>query len=169
MRPHRGLSLKARIDILFGLVLFLGLAADLGRLIADARPRVQAEDEAMTRISRDFAEAALANLRDLPDPEQGLRQTLAGLDHLRHVRIGFLKNGDDVSAAFSGTGTGERAPEWFANLIGARPRFIFLPAVARDRQLGRIVIASDPTDEIAEVWTAAKSLALTGAPRCWPP
>jgi two-component system sensor histidine kinase UhpB len=162
MRPSRGLSLKARIDILFGLVLFLGLAADLGRLIADARPRVLAEDEAMTRISRDFAEAALANLRDSPDPEQALRQTLAGLDRLRHVRIGFLRAGEDDSAAFTATEPRERAPDWFANFIGARPKFAFLPAVAKDRALGRIVIASDPTDEIFEVWTAAKSLALTG-------
>jgi two-component system sensor histidine kinase UhpB len=154
--------LKARIDILFGLVLLLGLAADLGRLIADARPRVQAEDEAMTRISRDFAVAALANLRDSSDPEQGLRRTLAGLDHLRHVRLGFLRAGEDESAIFSTSEPRERAPDWFANLVGVRPKFTFLPAVARDRPLGRIVIASDPTDEIFEVWTAAKNLALTG-------
>jgi two-component system sensor histidine kinase UhpB len=123
---------------------------------------VQAEDEAMTRISRDFAEAALANLMDSPDPEQGLRQTLASLGHLRHVRIGFLGAGEDDSTALPAAEPRERAPDWFAGLIGARPKYTYLPAVARDRALGRIVIASDPSDEIFEIWTAAKSLALTG-------
>lgn len=162
MRRGRGLSLKIRIDLLFGLLLILGLAADLGRLIADARPRVQAEDDAMTRISRDFANAALASLKDAPDPERRLRQTLASLGQLRHVRIGFVGNGEDVAAAFPTAEPRDRAPGWFAGLIGARPNVAVLPAEANGRAIGRIVIASDPADEINEIWTAAKSLALTG-------
>jgi two-component system, NarL family, sensor histidine kinase UhpB len=163
MRAGRGLSLKARIDLLFGLLLFLGLAADIGRMIADARPRVQAEDEAMTRLARDFVTAALANLQESPDPEKGLTQMLASLGPLRHVRIGFAGTGAEAAAGLVG-GESDRghAPNWFAGLIGARPSVSILPAMARKRPIGEVVIASDPSDEIDEIWAAASSRALTG-------
>ena len=162
MHFGRGFSLKVRIDLLFGLLLLFGLAADLGRMVADARPRVQAEADAMTRLSRDFAEGALANLRDSPDPEAGLRQMLASLGPLRHVRIGFSR-GDDAAAALAvGRPHSHAAPQWFAALIGARPGVTLLPAIVGGRRLGQIVIASDPSDEIDEVWAAARNLALIG-------
>jgi two-component system, NarL family, sensor histidine kinase UhpB len=158
-----GLSLKVRIDLLFGLLLFFGLAADLGRMIAEAGPRVRAEDGAMTHISRDFAAAALASLKDSPDPEAGLRQMLASLGPLRHVRIGFAKSGEATPVALPASEPGrDRAPDWFARLIDVHPGLDALPVVVNGRPLGQIVIASDPTDEINEIWAAASSQALTG-------
>ncbi|MGO9390720.1 ATP-binding protein [Rhodoblastus sp.] len=163
MRSVRGLSLKARIDLLFGLLLFLGLAADIGRMIAEARPRVQVEDEAMTRLARDFVVAALANLQESPDPERGLTQTLASLGPLRHVRIGFAGDAAKAAAGFVGGQSDRgRAPDWFARLIGARPSVTMLPAMAGKRHLGDVVIASDPSDEINEIWAGVSSRALTG-------
>ena len=159
------LSLKVRIDLLFGLLLFFGLAADLGRMIAEAGPRVRAEDEAMTRISRDFAAAALASLKDSTDPEAGLRQMFASLGPLRHVRIYFAKFGEATPVALPAPAPDpglDRAPDWFARLIGVHPGMDALPAVVNGQRLGQIVIASDPRDEIDEIWAAASSLALTG-------
>jgi two-component system, NarL family, sensor histidine kinase UhpB len=161
MFSGRGLSLKIRIDLLIGLLLFCGLAADLARVIVDARPRVQAEDEAMTRISKDFAQAALASLQDSPDPEAGLRQMLASLGRLRHVRISFVKSNEAAALAFVDSSR-HVAPRWFAALIGASPSVSVLPAVAGGRTLGQIVIASNPSDEIDEIWEAASSLGLIG-------
>ena len=48
------MSLKLRIDILIGALLFFGLAADIGRMIVAAGSRVRIESESMTRITRDF-------------------------------------------------------------------------------------------------------------------
>ena len=87
------MSLKIRIDLLFGLLLFLGLATDIGRMVATARSRVEAEGQAMTRISRDFAATALANLQGAADPEAGMRQFVERLGALRHVRIAFAADG----------------------------------------------------------------------------
>ncbi len=163
MRVAKGLSLKARIDLLFGLLLFLGLAADIGRMIADARPRVQAEDEAMTRLARDFVAAALTNLKESPDPEKGLTQMLASLGPLRHVRIRFAGNGAEAAAgSVGGESDSGHAPDWFGRLIGARPSVTLLPVTAGVRPIGEVVIASDPSDEIDEIWAAASSRALTG-------
>jgi two-component system, NarL family, sensor histidine kinase UhpB len=159
----RSLSLKMRIDLLFGLLLFFGLSADLGRMIAEAGPRVRAEDEAMTRISRDFAAAALASLKESPDPEASLTQMFASLGPLRHVRIGFAKSGEATPVALPAPDPDrDRAPDWFARLIDVHPGIEALPAMVNGRLLGQIFIASDPTDEIDEIWAAASSLALTG-------
>jgi two-component system sensor histidine kinase UhpB len=159
----RGFSLKVRIDLLFGLLLFFGLAADLGRMIADARPRVHAESETMTRLSRDFVQAALTSLHDSPDPDARLRQMLGSLGPLRHVRIGFSESNDAAAAMLSVAEANARAaPDWFAGLIGVHPGVTLLPAVVGERQIGLVVIASDPSDEIDEVWTAASGLALMG-------
>ncbi len=50
------LSLRMRLNALFALVLILGLAINIGRLLLEAGPRVQAEDESVisvgTRIHR---------------------------------------------------------------------------------------------------------------------
>ena len=41
------LSLRARINLLLALVLTLGLATNIARLVLEAGPRVQAEDQSV--------------------------------------------------------------------------------------------------------------------------
>lgn len=157
------MSLKVRIDLLFGLILFLGLAADIGRMAFNARARVEAEGAAMTRVTRDFVEAALTSLRGAPDPEESLRQLAHSLDSLRHVRIAFVHDPAAAAAAALIPDESRReAPAWFFNLIHAHDKVTILPAAIDGRQFGALVIASDPSDEINEVWQDARNLALTG-------
>jgi two-component system, NarL family, sensor histidine kinase UhpB len=58
------------------------------------------------------------------------------------------------------------APDWFAKLIAPPLESREVPVSVNENQLGSIVIASAPSDEIAEVWENATSLAevalLTG-------
>lgn len=157
------MSLKVRIDLLFGLLLLLGLAADIGHMALNARARVQAEGAAMTRVTRDFVEAALASFHGAPDPEDGLRQLVRNLDSLRHVRIAFVRNpGDAAAAALAPDEARREAPKWFFNLIHARDEVTILPAAIDGRPFGAVVIASDPADEVNEVWQDVRNLALTG-------
>ncbi len=95
----QAISLKVRLDLLFGLLLFLGLAADIGRMVSDAGPRVRAEGEAMTRISRDFVIAALVNLNGVPDPEAKLPQLISSLGALRHIRISYAPSQGGIASA----------------------------------------------------------------------
>ena len=50
------LSLRARINFLLAFVLALGLAINIARLVVDATPRVQAEDQSVIRLAREFVE-----------------------------------------------------------------------------------------------------------------
>jgi two-component system, NarL family, sensor histidine kinase UhpB len=159
----RGMSLKVRLDLLFGLLLFFGLAADVGRMIADARPRIQAESEAMIRISRDFVLAAVDNLKGSPNPEAGLRSLLGGLGGLRHVRIGFSVTDGDLAPAFiPAAPVRDVAPAWFSSIIHSQKSATTIPVVLDDRKMGKIVIASDPSDEIDEVWQDVLTLVAMG-------
>src|SRR5262249_52543082 len=81
------LSLRARINLLLALVLALGLAVNIARLALDAGPRVQAEDQSVIRLAREFIEMIVADLDEAPDPDARLKQITGDLSRLRHVSI----------------------------------------------------------------------------------
>lgn len=160
---HQSMSLKIRIDLLFGLLLFLGLMADIGHMAMNARTRVQAEGEAMTRVTRDFVEAALVNLPGASDPDESLRQLAHSLDSLRHIRVAFVRTSEEATTAvLAPDEQRNEAPTWFYNLIHARNNVTFLPVIIDGSKFGDIVIASDPSDEVNEIWRDIRDLAVTG-------
>ncbi len=81
------LSLRARLNTLLALVLMIGLAVNITRLVLEAGPRVQAEDQSVIRLAREFIETLVVNLNEAPDPDARLREIIGGLNRLRHVSI----------------------------------------------------------------------------------
>ena len=67
------LSLRARINLLLALMLMLGLAINVTRLVLEAGPRVQAEDQSVVRLAREFIDT-ITGLNEAPDPEVRLDQ-----------------------------------------------------------------------------------------------
>src|SRR5665213_1051096 len=117
----RKLSLRARLNMLLALVLMLGLAINIARLVLEAGPRVQAEDQSVIRLAREFMETLVAGLNETPDPDARLNQILQDLNRLRHVSI---TRGDD--AGKTGPLTTDRSgddsepssvPAWFVALV----------------------------------------------------
>src|SRR4051812_10875282 len=81
------LSLRARINVLLALVLAIGLAINITRLVLEAAPRVQAEDQSVVRLAREFIETIVAGLNEAQDPDARLNQVVRDLSRLRHVSI----------------------------------------------------------------------------------
>src|SRR5215813_7565880 len=81
------LSLRARINVLLALILALGLAVNIARLVLEAGPRVRAEDQSVTRLAREFIEMIVADLDEAPDPDARLSRITGDLSRLRHVSI----------------------------------------------------------------------------------
>ena len=157
------MSLKLRIDLLIALLLFLGLAADIGRMVLVAGSRVRLESESMTRITRDFIASSLAHPPDPPPAGDKLRQLAASLNELRHVRVTFSTDGRALAAAQMAPDDSRLlAPGWFYALVGAHPGVVIVPALREGRRLGDFVIAGDPADEVNEVWQDVKTLSVTG-------
>jgi two-component system, NarL family, sensor histidine kinase UhpB len=152
------LSLRSRIMMLLASVLAMGLALGIVTLVLHAGARIRAEAEAATRLGEDFVENALARAATAPDPQAELRRLLAQAQKLRHVRI-FLE-GDAAPPSQSLAGS-RRAPDWFAAL--ATPRETITRIAAPAPMPGAVLIAADPSDEIAEIWEEILGLALGGA------
>src|SRR5580704_6159740 len=68
------LSLRARLNLLLALVLTLGLAINITRLVLEAGPRVQAEDQSVIRLAREFMETLVVGLNETRDPDARLNQ-----------------------------------------------------------------------------------------------
>ena len=115
------LSLRARINLLLALVLTLGLAINIARLVMEAGPRVQAEDQSVIRLAREFIETMVAELNEAPDPDARLNQIVQDLKRLRHVsitRLGEAAVGSGrTDRPTDSVDTARAPPRWFVGLV----------------------------------------------------
>ena len=148
------LSLRARINLLLALVLTLGLAINIARLVLDAAPRVQAEDQSVIRLAREFIETIVAGLNEAPDPDARLNKVVHDLNRLRHVSI---TRQDDAAVSFrrdrrsDENGDARSPPAWFVALVHPEKTAVSVPISIHGRPES-LVITSHPNDEVAEIW-----------------
>ena len=79
------LSLRARINLLLALILALGLSINIARLVLEAGPRVQAEDQSVIRLAREFVTTIVAGLDEAPDPDARLDRIVQDLRDRKSV------------------------------------------------------------------------------------
>jgi two-component system sensor histidine kinase UhpB len=149
----QNLSLRGRINLLLALLLALGLAVNIGRQIAEAGPRVQAEDQSVIRLAREFIEMIVADLNEAPDPDARLNQIARDLSRLRHVSIALGDaGGNPLTPPRTETDEGTRGPPaWFVSLVHPDQTAVSVPVSVHGKP-GSLVITSHPNDEIAEIW-----------------
>ncbi len=145
------LSLRSRINLLLALVLTLGLAINVARLVLEAGPRVQAEDQSVTRLAREFVETIVAGLSEAPDPEARLDQIVRDLKRLRHVSITRQSDASAPADTREEDDDARSVPEWFVTLVHPRTTSVSVPIPIPGKSTA-LVITSIPNDEIAEIW-----------------
>jgi two-component system, NarL family, sensor histidine kinase UhpB len=149
------LSLRARLNTLLALVLTLGLAINIARLVLEAGPRVQAEDQSVIRLAREFIETLVVGLNETPDADARLDQIVRDLNRLRHVSMTRLNDGTDTSPLVpdrsDGDGEAYSPPAWFGALVHPEKTAVNVPISIGGKQ-GSLVITSHPNDEMAEIW-----------------
>ncbi|HEX2367346.1 MAG TPA: sensor histidine kinase [Bradyrhizobium sp.] len=145
------LSLRARINLLLALILALGLAINVARLVLEAAPRVQAEDQSVTRLAREFIETIVTGLNEAPDPDARLDQIVHDLKRLRHVSITLQGDESALFAPADETGDAPSVPAWFVALIHPEKTSVSVPVSIHGKPTA-LVITSIPNDEIAEIW-----------------
>jgi two-component system sensor histidine kinase UhpB len=148
------LSLRARINLLLALILTLGLAINIARLVLEAAPRVQAEDQSVIRLAREFVETIVAGLDEAPDPDARLNQIVHDLNRLRHVSI--TRQGDAVDGSgrtdrSDNTDDARSPPAWFVALVHPEKTTVNVPISIKGKP-GSLLITSHPNDEMAEIW-----------------
>lgn len=152
---HR-LSLRVRLIILVALALVLGLSANIARLVLEAAPRVQAEDQSVVRLAVAFGKALVADLDKAADPEEKLAQIVGDMAQLRHVSVARqgpastpaatpARPSDDIEQA-------PGVPSWFIALVHPEQTTVTVPVEVDGKSLGALAITSHPSDEMAEIW-----------------
>ena len=149
------LSLRSRLSLLLALVLTLGLAINITRLVLEAGPRVQAEDQSVIRLAREFIETLVVGLNETPDADAKLDRIVRDLNRLRHVSITRQKDGAEATA-LTGTRTAKDGdvrslPAWFVALVHPEKTAVNVPITINGKS-GSLLIISHPDDEMAEIW-----------------
>jgi two-component system sensor histidine kinase UhpB len=163
----RGISLKAQLGGLIGVVLVATLLSNLGIQLLHAAPRVRAEAGSNLRLMREVVLTTLANLPQNEDPSPALRRLYASLGDLRHGDVEILAPNETAPKDWLDKirHSDRDVPEWFVKLVGAAPRVMTIPVTVGGRAYSNIVVISNPFDELGEIWSdmvwlAAISLAV---------
>jgi two-component system sensor histidine kinase UhpB len=142
------LSLRARLNTILAIVLMLGLAINIARLLLEAGPRVQAEDQSVIRLARGFVETMVAGLNDSPDPEARLNRIIEDFNRLRHVSITRENQPVETKTADDGA---NGPPAWFVALVHPERTAVSVPVTINGKS-APLVITSHPNDEMNEIW-----------------
>ena len=149
------LSLRARLNMLLALILALGLAINIARLVLEAAPRVQAEDQSVIRLAREFLETLVAGLNETPDPDARLDQIVQDLNRLRHVSITRQDDAVETRPLTTDRSGDDREPRslpaWFVALVHPEKTAVNVP-ISIHGKAGSLVITSHPNDEMTEIW-----------------
>jgi two-component system sensor histidine kinase UhpB len=149
------LSLRSRLSLLLALVLTLGLAVNISRLVLEAAPRVQAEDQSVIRLAREFIETLVVGLNETPDADARLERIVRDLNRLRHVSITLQRGGVEIGPPgidrSRDEGDGRSPPAWFVSLVHPEKTAVSVP-ISINGKPGSLLITSHPNDEMAEIW-----------------
>jgi two-component system sensor histidine kinase UhpB len=156
------LSLRSRINLLMALVLTLGLAINVTRLVLEGGPRVQAEDQSVTRLAREFVETIVASLNEVSNPEERLDQIVQDLKRLRHVSITWQTDTGAPADIHGEENDAQSVPGWFVTLVHPRTTAVSVPISIHGKRTA-LVITSIPNDEIAEIWDGVLTQLAVGS------
>jgi two-component system, NarL family, sensor histidine kinase UhpB len=156
----RSISLRNRLNFIFASLFALWLVADAIHDVWQASGRSRVETQSAMRLTKDFVATSLALSPEAPEP-QVVKNLVASLQHLRHVRAGI---GDPslASSILSEANTESEAPHWFRALVGAPAETAVIPVALKDGGTASIILVADPSDEIDEVWDEARENAVEG-------
>jgi two-component system, NarL family, sensor histidine kinase UhpB len=158
----RKVSLQRRLNLIFGALLLLWFAVDVGRFLIEAGPRAQTETQSAARLTRDFVETTLAHLQDAPEPARAVEALVASLQYLRHVRVGYGEQSLPATLAAASVNPSP-APEWFRAMVSPPIAITSIPVILGQHNYAPIIIVADPSDVIDEIWSAAKTQAASAA------
>jgi two-component system sensor histidine kinase UhpB len=143
------MSLQLRLIGTVTLLLLLSLAAGAGLLSMHAKSVVDLE----VRTAFDGARHAVSNtLKSDVEHTVTLRQVVKSFEGQRHVRAALVNEAGKVIVQSEVSHHGAPAPDWFYALMAPAPLSVTIP-VALPKFPCTVVLTSDPSNEIAGVWS----------------
>lgn len=158
------MSVQLRLNLAIALVVALAVAAIVATNILKAAPRIEAENQSIMRLSKEFVETAVDSLKGTHDPGVGMKHLIAGLKTLRHIEIALVHEAGEGRSPASPPGTSDAngVPGWFLRWVSP-PRIVERVDVNVDgRNYGKLIISTKSSDEIEEIWDSTIELVAYG-------
>jgi two-component system sensor histidine kinase UhpB len=134
-----------RLVLVPSCLLGLGLLTATIVTLLVARSRIDAEIASNADLCGLVIRYALGDLRKSDDPSEALEKLLQDLAKLRHVSVAYVTEGvRDPPAA-------EARPTWLGFFEPPRDVASY-PVTVEGAPRGRLVVATRPSDELAEIW-----------------
>jgi two-component system sensor histidine kinase UhpB len=146
-------TLRLRLIVSIGLALLASLALGAALTFWHAGYKVQTEVQAAIAVGAHVAQSAVYD-----SEQQGTKrservtQLIGEFDGDRHVRAYLLDRDSRVLLASTPEPPTDAAPAWFQKLLGGEPRKLQVSLPAEFGNYGSVVLATDPSNELAEAW-----------------
>lgn len=154
------MSLRMRLTALIGLLLLVSALCGSALVAWHAAKSVRVELRAALDVGAKAVRNGVAELANTDDRAAALRQLIATFNGNRHVRATWVDGRGQPIAASSLFVPAQSVPGWFLGLFGEDAGVTRLPVPDGTGGDGAIVLRTDPTNEVGEVWTEARNSLL---------
>jgi len=159
-------SLHGRLILIPSSLLILGLLGTVGIIVLHAKNRIGTEVTSSVQLAHDLAVAALRNVTDATTQSAAFAALAQDLPKVRHVQFGLAAPDGTTRSAIQ-PGTEKVVPQHasvLASLLAPPPIVQSFPIVLRGDTVGKLIVQSNPTNEIGEIISEMKlfSLVLMG-------
>jgi two-component system, NarL family, sensor histidine kinase UhpB len=147
------MTLRVRLIVLVAFVLLVSVL--LGGMLAwwHAAQSARTEMQAALLSGEHRVRDSIEYLPEVADREGDLRRLIATFNGDRHVRAALLNTrGQSVAQSILSTPL-HPTPDWFFSLLGVRPTASLIPIGRNVAAEAAIALATDPHNEVSEVWT----------------
>jgi two-component system, NarL family, sensor histidine kinase UhpB len=152
------MSLRVRLSLIITLLFFAGMILGVSFQINTSRQRIAIEMESAAALAYQLIDSPTLNsAAALDNKTNALRQQLYSVEDVRHLDIS-IRSADGTQRSLLADQPFASAPAWFVYLVGTAPIEISKPL---DNSTGELlVIRTNPTDEIAEIWVQSELFML---------
>jgi two-component system, NarL family, sensor histidine kinase UhpB len=146
------MSLRFRLICSIAIVLAVSLAIEGTVVFFNASRSVQTEMNSALRVGEQIVQSALERLPQSPDPRRGLNELVAAFNGNRHLRLRLTGGSAAIAEPSHEASHFGTAPAWLVRLLGVTSVAARLPVAIAGQDHESIVIETDPSNEILEVW-----------------
>ncbi|HTV31693.1 MAG TPA: histidine kinase [Methylocella sp.] len=146
------MSLRLRLISLIAIVLIASFTVEALLASFHASRSVRMEMNSALQVAGQIVRNTLAELKDSPAPQRHLEALVVAFKGNRHLRVAWIGNeAAKTEPSREGSYFG-KAPQWFIRFLGIDPQSLTMPIRIGGQDYGTILLKTDPTNEILEVW-----------------
>lgn len=155
-------SLRLRLVLIPTVILACGLLVAAMLALHGAGTRIRREAASSLAVGRLLVQAALQTAADAASPREALQEVEAQLLQVRHLDIVVMPGEQAETTGLVPLSLGDRpkVPAWFERMLRPPLTAHTFPVVLHGERVGQVLLRSNPYDEMSEVWTDLRWLAL---------